>query len=113
MRDIIEAVAKCMIGITDDVPQLADAILDYITMLPSPIRKDIRRLILLFEWLPVLMIFRPSRFSRLNPDDQNRYIEAWGTSRIGLLRTGFRVLKGLSVTTYYQNPDTWNAIGYE
>jgi hypothetical protein len=92
---------------------VADGIVEYIAMLPGPIRKDIQRLVLLFEYLPLLIIFRFSRFSRLTPNDQDRYIEAWGTSRIGLLRTGFRVLKNLSVSTYYQNPATWKAIGHE
>jgi hypothetical protein len=92
---------------------VADGILQYIASLPAPVAKDIRRLILLFEYLPPFIIFRAARFTRLSPLDQHRYIEAWGTSRFGLLRTGFRVLKGLSVSTYYQNPASWNAIGYE
>ena len=93
--------------------RIAEGILDYIATLPAPIQKDIRRLIFLFEYLPPLVIFRLRRFSRLTPEDQNVYIEAWGTSRIRLLRTGFRVLKNLSVSTYYQNPATWKAIGYQ
>ena len=112
MRKVIEAIAARMIG-TDAEPSVAGAILEYIATLPGPIRKDIHRLIMLFEWLPPLIIFRPARFSRLNPAQQDRYIEAWGTSRLALLRTGFRVLKGLSLSTYYQSPDTWKEIGYE
>ncbi len=110
----LEAIAERMIA-ADDTRELhvADGIMDYIERLPQPIRKDIQRLLLLFEYLPPLIILRASRFSRLTPNDQDRYIEAWGTSRIGLLRTGFRVLKNLSVSTYYQNPATWKAIGHE
>ena len=111
---ILEAIAERMVG-SADTRQLgvADGIVNYIDVLPQPIRQDIQRLILLFEYLPPLVIFRLSRFSRLRPDDQDRYIEAWGTSRIALLRTGFRVLKNLSVSTYYQNPATWKALGHE
>jgi hypothetical protein len=112
MRTVIEAVAGRMIA-TEERPDVADAILAYVATLPAPMQKDIRNLVFLFEYLPVLIIGRPSRFSRLGPQDQDRYIEAWGTSRFGLLRTGFRVLKGLSVSTYYQNPNSWNAIGHE
>ena len=113
-RRIIEAIAQRMTAADDTRDmRVADGILEYIEMLPPPISKDIQRLVLLFEYLPPLVIFRFSRFSRLKPEDQDRYIEAWGTSRIGLLRTGFRVLKNLSVSTYYQNPATWKAIGYE
>ena len=111
MRAIIEAVANRMIGSGEDA-NVAGAILQYIGTLPLTMQKDIRRLVFLFEYLPPLIIHRPSRFSRLSPDDQDRYIEAWGTSRFALLRTGFRVLKGLSVSTYYQNPAAWKAIDY-
>ena len=112
MRTIIEAIANRMIG-AEEKPDVADAILEYMGTLPAPMRKDIRRLVLLFEYLPPLIVHRPSRFSRLRPEDQDRYIEAWGTSRFALLRTGFRVLKGLSVSTYYQNPAAWKAIHYQ
>jgi hypothetical protein len=113
-RKTVEAVAQRMIG-AEDAGELrvADGILEYIGTLPGPVRQDIQLLILLFEYLPPLVIFRLCRFSRLSRDDQDRYIEAWGTSRFALLRTGFRVLKNLSVSTYYQNPATWKAISHE
>ena len=94
MREVIEAVANRMVAAEEQV-HVADAVLQYIGTLPAPMQKDIRLLVFLFEYLPLLVIRRPSRFSRLSPQDQDRYIEAWGTSRFGLLRTGFRVLKGL------------------
>ena len=105
---VIEAIAGRMIaaeepGVRARDLRVAAGILNYIQMLPAPMQKDIHRLILLFEYLPPLVIFHPRRFSDLNLNDQDRYIEAWGTSRFGLLRTGFRVLKGLCVSTYYQN----------
>jgi hypothetical protein len=108
MEKIIEAIADRMIaaeepGIRARDLQVAAGILKYIKMLPTPIQKDIYRLIFIFEYLPFLIIFRPTRFSSLDLNDQDRYIEAWGTSRFGLLRSGFRVLKGLCVSTYYQN----------
>lgn len=116
MRHVWEAVAQRMIGIEDSSVrdlEIADRILDYIRLLPPPLQKDIGRLIILFEYLPLLIIRRFGRFSRLSPENQDRYVEAWGTSRIGLLRTGFRVLKSLSVSTYYQDSRSWKAVGYE
>src|SRR5437667_12827473 len=114
MKTIVEAIAQRMIAAEDTREvRVADGILEYIDTLPGPIRQDIQRLLPLFEYLPPLVIFRFSRFSQLAAIDQDRYIEAWGTSRIGLLRTGFRVLKNLSVSTYYQNPATWKALHYE
>ena len=112
MRSTIEAIAARMVGAEEEL-HISGSILEYIATLPPPLQRDIRRLIFLFEWLPLLVIFLPARFSRLEPADQDRYIEAWGTSRLAVLRTGFRVLKGLSVSTYYQNPESWQSIGYE
>ena len=112
MRRVIDAVAQRMIAAEERI-DVADAILSYIATLPVPMRKDIRLLIFLFEYLPPLVVFRLSRFSRLSAQDQDRYIEAWGTSRFALLRTGFRVLKGLSVSIHYQNPAAWKSINYQ
>jgi hypothetical protein len=99
-------------GIRPQDLQVADRILEYIGTLPRPMQKEIRQLLIVFEYLPIFFLFKPKRFSRLSPKDQERYIAAWGTSSIGLFRSGFRVLKSLSVSTYYQNPAAWDAIGY-
>jgi hypothetical protein len=113
-RKAVEAIAERMVAAEDTRElRVADGILQYIDSLPRPIHRDIQRLIMLFEYLPPLVIFRFRRFSSLQPVDQDRYIEAWGASPIGLLRTGFRVLKNLSVSTYYQNPASWKALGYK
>jgi hypothetical protein len=117
MKQILEAIADCMIaaeetGVTAHDLRVAEDVQAYILTLPAHMQRDIRQLITLFEFLPALMIFKPRRFSRLNRADQERYVEAWGCSRIALFRTGFRVLKSLCVSTYYQNPAAWNAIGY-
>jgi hypothetical protein len=118
LKNILEAIAERMIAaeeknLTPRDLDVAGGIVDYMATLPPHMQKDIRRLIVLFEYLPLLVIFRARKFTRLTSDDQDRYIEAWGTSRVGLLRTGFRVLKSLCVSTYYQNPASWDAIGYK
>ena len=118
MRETLEAIAESMIaaegqGVTARDLRVAEGILGYTATLPKHMQKNIRQLVTLFEYLPLLIIFKPRRFSRLGRVDQERYIAAWGASRIGLLRTGFRVLKSLCVSTYYQNPAAWDAIGYK
>jgi len=112
MRRVIDSVARRMIASEEQI-DVADTILNYITNLPATMQRDIRVLLFLFEYLPPLVLFRLSRFSRMTIPDQDRYIEAWGTSRFALLRTGFRVLKGLSVSIYYQDPAAWKAINYQ
>jgi hypothetical protein len=118
MKNILEVIAERMIAaeekdLTPRDLDVAGGVVDYIATLPPHMQTDIRRLVLLFEYLPLLVIFKATKFTLLTADDQDRYIEAWGTSRLGLLRTGFRVLKSLCVSTYYQNPASWDAIGYK
>ncbi len=118
MREVLKPLSNRMVaahenGLTAADLDVAGDIIAYIAHLPPPMQKDIGRLVVLFEFLPPILIFRLSRFSRLDAGRQDDYIEAWGTSRFGLLRTGFRVLKNLCVSAYYQNPATWKAIGYE
>ena len=117
-RRVLESLADRMIaaeepGVTPRDLGVAAGIENYLSTLPAHLQRDLGRLILLFEYLPPLIIFRLSTFSRLEPSGQDIYIEAWGTSRFGMLRTGFRVLKNLCVSAYYQNPASWNAIGYK
>jgi hypothetical protein len=100
-------------GYTPRDLDVAASVETYVSTLPSHLQKDIHQLLWLFEYLPPLIIFKLSTFTKLAPSDQSRYIDAWGTSRFGLLRTGFRVLKNLCVSAYYQNPVSWKAIGYD
>lgn len=118
MKEVLQSIADRIIaaedrGATPRDLNVADGIVAYMQLMPAHTRKAVTRLLWLFEFLPPLIILKPRRFSRLGPEDQDRYIEAWGTSRLGLLRAGFRVLKTLSLSTYYQNPASWNAIGYK
>ncbi len=117
MKEILQSIADRIIsaddrGVTPRDLNVADGILSYMHLMPAHTRRAVTQLIWLFEYLPPVIILKPRRFSRLGPRDQDRYIEAWGTSRLGLLRTGFRVLKTLALSTYYQNSASWKAIGH-
>ncbi len=40
-------------------------------------------------------------------------LERWSTSRLEIRRQGFQALKGLCMMGYYQQDQTWPALGYE
>src|ERR1700733_14112903 len=64
-RSAVEAIAQRMIAAEDTREmRVGDGILEYIDRLPGPIRKDIQRLIFLFEYLPPLVILAGSLGSR-------------------------------------------------
>ena len=118
MQRVLENIAERIIaadepGFTPRELGVGRRIEAYIRTLPPHMQRDIRLLVVLFEYLPPFLIFRPRRFSSLAREDQERYLLAWGSSRFRVLRSGFRILKTLCMSTYYQDPASWKAIGFE
>lgn len=60
-----------------------------------------------------LFDFRFSSFLDMRPDEQDAHIADWMTSALEFRRTGFQALKRLSMSMYYTDPRSWNAIGFE
>jgi len=52
------------------------------------------------------------RFSRLSRPARERVLRAWQTSRVGLLRAGFRGLISLVFLAYYRDDAAFETIGY-
>lgn len=67
----------------------------------------------------LLLTGRPQTFTRMDSERRERVLQAWATSRIGLLRAGFQTFKRLALFLYYSKPDqatgtnpNWPNIGY-
>ena len=77
-------------------------------------RADINKLLGLFEnALPgFLLDARLTPFTRLDPDGQDRVLEAWRNSRLTVRRTGYQALRKLCLATWYANEASWGPIGY-
>jgi hypothetical protein len=73
---------------------------------------DFRRLLALFEWSPLLFEAKPSRFTQLSPEGQDRVLRGWAESRLGFRRSGFVAIKRLAMSLYYTQPESWPAIGF-
>ncbi len=76
------------------------------------IQKGLRMLLLLIEYSTFFFTrkFRP--FSRLSPEDQDRYLKGWEGSRFYLRRSSFLVLKMLCLSIFYSDERVEKDVGY-
>jgi hypothetical protein len=108
--------------------QIADAMLDsddlaihpvevalradhFLAEIDSPVKKDIRKVMFLVEWLTPLLVLRPFPFSDLGTHERREIIRKVIWSR-GLFRDVARTLKLLSTFPYYTHPQAREQIGY-
>ena len=52
-------------------------------------------------------------FSRLGPDQRERYVQGWITSRMALRRDLIKGVKGVCLTAFYSHPEVMAHIGYD
>ncbi len=76
---------------------------------PSVLRR-IKLLLRALEWGALPRYGHP--FSRLRPEQQDRYLRAWERSSIPLWRFGFAAMRNLVLVAYYSQPENWPGIGY-
>jgi hypothetical protein len=75
---------------------------------------DFRRLLRLIEsgLVGVLLAGSPRPFTRATPAQQDARLEAWRTSRLAVLRSGYQAVKRLAHASYYASPETYALVGY-
>ena len=75
---------------------------------------ELRQLLRLFENGLTGLAFgvRPAPFTTLGPAAQDARLEAWRTSRISLMRTGYQAMARLAHATYYASPEVYALVGY-
>jgi len=76
-------------------------------------KKQLKMALALFEHGPLFFNFKFSRFTGLPPQEQDEYMEGWAKSRLGFRRTIYMVLKKGIFMTFYSQPVSWSAIGYD
>ena len=59
-----------------------------------------------------LFFERTAPFTQLSPEDQDRVLHAFSTSKVALRRTVYRALTGFIGSLYYADPRTWPSVGY-
>lgn len=51
-------------------------------------------------------------FTRSNPEQQDARLDAWRTSRLLVLRSGYQAMKRLANAAYYSSPEIYARVGY-
>lgn len=94
-----------------DVAWAADQILSRVD--PTAL-KETKELLGLFENALAGFVLggRTAPFTRLPPEEQDRVLVEWQTSRVALRRTGFQALKALVHSAYFGQEATRAAVGY-
>lgn len=112
---VLEAVARRVLDGLDEraAPDAARYVDGWLARQAPWVRQEVRGLLHLFEASPPWFTLRLSRFTRLDPAEQDRYLRAWQTSSSGLVRQGFLALKGLCVMGGWRRPESFALCGYD
>jgi hypothetical protein len=75
---------------------------------------EVKQLLRLFEngVTGLLVGGRPAPFTTLAAGAQDARLEAWRTSRLALLRTGYQAMVRLAKATYFASPEVYPLLGY-
>jgi hypothetical protein len=93
------------------VPEKVDAVL---ARLHPAHGTDVHRALLLLDNAVAgfLLDGRPAWFTRADGDAQDRILESWHTSGIGVRRSAYRAIAGLVSAAYWSDPRTFAHSGY-
>jgi len=112
-QNVLRAVAATFV--TDGAADLGDRVGRKIASLPRRAdRAELDRLLRLLDVAAVnLLLSRiPKPFTRMSPDERERCLRGWASSRLLQRRKAFQALKRLTTVTHYTTPGVARAIGY-
>jgi len=81
--------------------------------MPPRVRRDFGRFLAYLEHLAPVRTGFVSRFTKLDPDAQDRVLGATEASSNALLRAGFDGMKSLVLMGYYRDARAWSIVGYD
>lgn len=84
----------------------------FIPALPIPLRFGFAAGLYLLELGPLFFLGKLCRFSRLNFRERHQYIEKWMHCRVPLFRDLMKLMKGLVVIHFYDDPRVMEHLGY-
>lgn len=115
---ILNIVAARVLGVEDRVGGGRDQIdvaanIDAVVAEWTPASQaQFRTMLRLFEHGTYVFDLQRYRFTALDTDQQDRYLAGWMTSTLGARRVVFRALKALVAGGFYQDPRSWQQLGY-
>jgi hypothetical protein len=96
-----------------DAAGVAAFIDGWMARMPSLVRRDLGRFLAYLEHVAPIAVGFVSRFTRLDPGDQDRVLSSLEGSSSDLLRAGFDGLRSLVFLGFYRDPRTWRLAGYD
>ncbi len=116
---IIEALSETIIPAGGELPIAVNEtgshlfLAKYLRDLEPGARFGIKALLIAFDLLPAIFIFRFSRFVNLSAADKERYLRNWQDSRIYYRRMAVVLFKTIIGMGFYNDPKVLAAIGFK
>jgi hypothetical protein len=116
LRPVFRAIASVVVPEADRFDdaawgELESLVEESLATRPAALLRQIRLLLRVIEWLPVLRFGR--RFSSLDAPTRTQVLAGLQNSRIDRLRVGFWGLRTLVMLGYYGRPAGGESIGYK
>lgn len=96
------------------VAEIAAAFHRAVAGLTPAVQAEVAQLLGLLRFMPTRLAFTgiASPLDEAAPADMAAFLERWRTSRFDLLRASYQALTQLIQAAWYDNPSSWQAIGY-
>lgn len=108
------AFTRVLDGLEPEAPREAALFVDgYLSRQAPWVRSDVRLLLHALEHAPPVLLPALSRFTRLDEERQDAYLNAWRMSSLTPLKQGFAGLKGMACMGAYRRASALIAIGYD
>jgi hypothetical protein len=92
---------------------VASAMSRSLALAPDGMSRGIRLLLVVFNWLPLLVIGRPGRFVRMSHELQHRYVEALLNHWFRPLRVAAIGVKLMAAMHYWHDLKVLGELGYQ
>lgn len=115
---ILAAISRAIVGTPEGFPDPVESgtverLDGILSQLPEEIRDQFSLLLNFFEHATPLFGAGLSRFTRLSPERQERYVRSWMDSRLRFRQMAFAALKMFVQLSYYAGEKTWRALRYD
>ncbi|MFN8672230.1 MAG: hypothetical protein U0457_09155 [Candidatus Sericytochromatia bacterium] len=85
---------------------------EYISTVSDESKNQLKTLLNVFEDYSFFFNGSFKKFTAMNLDEKNKYIESWEKSTIEFRQMAYRALKMCIMMIYYTKDETWEKIGY-
>jgi hypothetical protein len=99
--------------VTPDEVGVTAFVESYIAELPARLQRDFRRFLRFVEQVAPFGAGFASRFTKLDPGDQDKVLASLEAHGNELIRGGFDAVKAALFMGYYRDPRTWSILGYD